>query len=182
MTTSCIRISSDILIGKNEDKIFDFLSKNLHQIGVTLESTSVILNLRDSIRKSIMSSSSDCIIIIGENDIESHFAIKNAVCDCFGLTLVKNENLIRFLDNYSKSHTIPTNIKNEYFLPEGASILPNAFDYRQGWFLEDDKIIIYFSYSFWKSLSKHILKETPAQSSFNELILPLKSPLISSVK
>lgn len=142
MTASCIRVSSDILIGKNEDKIFSYLSKNLYKTGVTLTNMSVILDLRDNIFNTINATNSDCIIIVGDGNPKSHFNIKNAVCDYFNLQIVRDDNLAQIL----ASHNIDfksLDIKNEIFLPEGASILINPYSYQQGWFLEGSKTIIY---------------------------------------
>ena len=143
MTISCIRVSSDNLIGKNEDKSFDFLSKNLHNCGVTLKDWSVILNLRKDIYNAITSRDSDCIIVIGDGSINTHFDIKNVVCDYLNTSLTRDDNMVKFLSRYSKEHSLPDNIKDEYFLPIGASVLVNPFTFMQGWIIEDSKTIIY---------------------------------------
>lgn len=143
MTISCIRVSSENLIGKNMDNSFDFLSKNLHKCGVTLKDLSVILNLRKDIYNAITSKDADCIIIIGDGSVNTHFDIKNVVCDYLNTSLTRDDNMVKFLTKYSKEHSLPENIKDEYFLPIGASVLINPYDFMQGWIIEDNKTIIY---------------------------------------
>lgn len=126
MKTSILRISNDILLGKKQDEISQYLLKNCLEIGEIISSVTICENNPEHITKQILNSDSDFIIVIGENISSRNFNIKKSIANFIKQNIVKNELAENTVKAYFSESNIPVlfDSENEFYLPENAELLP----------------------------------------------------------
>ncbi len=126
MKTSILRISNDILLGKKQDEISQYLLKNCLATGEIISCVNICENHPDQITKQINNIDSDFIIVVGENISSRNFTIKKAIASFANLHIVKNNFAESTVKAYYAEANIPVlyDSENEFYLPESAELLP----------------------------------------------------------
>ncbi len=126
MKTSILRISNDILLGKKQDNISQYLLKNCLQIGEIISCVNTCENHPDHITNQINNLDSDFIIIIGENISSRNANIKKTLANILNDSVIKNEFAESTVKAYYQEANIPVlfDSENEFYLPSKAELLP----------------------------------------------------------
>jgi molybdopterin-biosynthesis enzyme MoeA-like protein len=126
MKTSILRISNDILLGKKQDNISQYLLKNCLQIGEIISCVNTCENHPEQITKQLNNSDSDFIIIVGENISSRNANIKKTLANILNDNLVKNDLAESTVKAYYQQSNIPVlyDSKNEFYLPSRAELWP----------------------------------------------------------
>lgn len=126
MKTSILRISNDILLGKKQDSISQYLLKNCLQIGEIISCVNTCENHPDQITKQINNSDSDFIIVVGENISSRNANIKKTLANILNDNLVKNDLAESTVKAYYQQSNIPVlyDSENEFYLPSRAELWP----------------------------------------------------------
>ena len=126
MKTSILRISNDILLGKKQDDLSQYILKNCLQIGEIVSCVTICENHPDHIISKINSSDSDFIIIVGENISSRNFNIKKTLSNYLNQNIIKSDYAESVVKDYYSRFNIPVlfDSENEYYLPEYSKLLP----------------------------------------------------------
>lgn len=126
MKTSILRISNDILLGKKQDNLSQYLLKNCLEIGEIISCVNTCENHPEQITKQISNSESDFIIVIGENISSRNANIKKTIASIVGQEFIKNNLAESTVKAFYAESNIPVlfDSENEYYLPSGANLLP----------------------------------------------------------
>ena len=141
MKTSILRISNEIMLGKKQDEISQYLLKNCLEVGEIISCVNICENHPDHITKQIENSDADFLIVVGENISSRNFNIKKTIANITGTNIVKNnfaENTVRA---YYQESNIPVlfDSENEFYLPENAELLPIKISALQSFILKTEQ-------------------------------------------
>lgn len=145
MKVSCIRVSTDLLIGKKHDTIISFLAKNFLGIGVVLNNLITTQNNPENIFNALKFSDTEIVFIIGESTSGKNNNIKKTLSKYLNLQLVKNIECVQAVTNYYKDHNSPilAESENEYYLPQGAVPLSSKYSHLQGFIINGNTTYIF---------------------------------------
>lgn len=163
MKVSCLRVSTDILIGRKHDIVTNFLAKKFLGIGVVLQNSITTQNNPENIFNALKFLDSDIVFVIGENTSSKNYAIKKVIANHLNLKLEKNEICKNNVENYFKQENTPVLIEseNEFYAPENSIILHSKHSYLQGFAITSDKTFIFLpdDINFVEEVFEHTLKE-----------------------
>lgn len=145
MKVSCIRVSTDLLIGKKHDTIISFLAKNFLGIGVVVNNLITTQNNPENIFNALKFSDTETIFIVGESSSGKNHNIKKTLSQYLNLPLEKNEQCMHAVAAYYKNHNSPILVEseNEYYLPKGAMPLSSKHSQLQGFIVNNGKTYIF---------------------------------------
>lgn len=164
MKVSFIRVSTDLLIGKKQDLVTNFLAQKFLGLGVVLQKLLTIQNTPDSMFQSLNFLQSNIIFVIGETTSAKNYGIKKAISTHFGVDLIENEICKSQVQNFFENEqtNFIKDIENEYFIPQDAVPLNTKFSYLQGFLLQQqDKLIVFLpdEIEFVKTVYENVLQE-----------------------
>lgn len=144
MKINCIYVNPNILIGKKPDDTLSFLGKSLLTLGITFNRVDIIQNSGEQILSCLKNDHADITIIIGTNDSKDNFNIKNTLADYYKLSMERNVNAVKAVENYFtyEKKSPVKNVENEYYMPKTAMCLDNAMSYLQGMAMFRDGIVV----------------------------------------
>ncbi len=145
MKISCISINTNILLGKEQDKIIEFLSKKLLELGVTFNKIVVSQSSPEQIKNAISFANENVVIIIGDKSSVRNYQIKSSLSRLFGLSLSQNQTAIASVENFYKKNNIPPQLEsqNEHYIPSSAKVLASSVSAELGFMLTTDKTYIF---------------------------------------
>ncbi len=170
MKVSCIRVSTDLLIGKKHDLVSNYLAKKFLGIGVVLHHLITTQNNPDNIFNALKFLENDTVFIIGESSSSKNYGIKKAIATHLNVALERNEICAGAVANYFKQENSPilTECENEYYIPATAIPLSTKNSYFQGFVLNKEKTYIFlpddieFVKAVFDQYLKSILQENNA--------------------
>lgn len=126
MKTSILRVSNDILLGKKQDNLSQYLLKHCLEIGEIISCVNTCENHPDHITKQISNMDSNLIIVIGESISSRNANIKKTIASIVGQEFIKNNLAESTVKAYYAESNIPVlfDSENEFYLPSGANLLP----------------------------------------------------------
>lgn len=144
MKVNCIYTNPNILIGKRPDETLSFLGRSLLTLGITFNSINIIQNSSEQILSCLKKDHADLTIIIGTDDSKENFKIKSALADHYKLSMERNLNAVKAVDNYFtyEKKSPVKDVENEYYMPKTAMCLDNAMSYLQGMAMFRDGIVV----------------------------------------
>ena len=148
MKAELVSIGDEILIGQIVNTNSVFLAKELNNIGVEIAQISSISDQKEIIMKALdeARSRADIIIMTGGLGPTSDDVTKHALCEYFDDHLVKNDNVLKHIENIFKKYVstpISDMNREQANLPSKATILHNQFGTAAGmWFINQAKVFI----------------------------------------
>jgi len=144
MKVNCIYTNPNILIGKRPDETLSFLGRSLLTLGITFNSINIIQNSSEQILSCLKKEHADLTIVIGTDDSKENFKIKSALADHYKLSMERNLNAVKAVDNYFtyEKKSPVKDVENEYYMPKTAMCLDNAMSYLQGMAMFRDGIVV----------------------------------------
>ncbi len=126
MKTSILRVSNDILLGKKQDNLSQYLLKNCLEIGEIISCVNICENHPEQIKKQISCLESNFVIVVGENISSRNANIKKTIASIVGQEFIKNNLAESTVKAYYAESNIPVlfDSENEFYLPSGANLLP----------------------------------------------------------
>ncbi len=126
MKTSILRVSNDILLGKKQDNLSQYLLKNCLEIGEIISCVNICENHPEQIKKQISSLDSNFVIVVGESISSRNANIKKTIASIVGQEFIKNNLAESTVKAFYAESNIPVlfDSENEYYLPSGANLLP----------------------------------------------------------
>lgn len=145
MKISCVRVSTDLLIGKKHDTVTNYLAKKFLGIGVVLNNLITTQNNPESIFNALNFANLDIVFIIGENSSGKNYGIKKAISKHLNLPLIRNAVCVNAVNSYYKSENTPILVEseNEYYIPETAIPLTSKNSHMQGFVINGNKTYIF---------------------------------------
>lgn len=146
MRISIVTISNEILIGKKNDVIANFLAKKFLESGVTVTQSIVVQNSPVQIQNTINYLDDNHIIIIGDSSSIKNVNIKKAIANYYSKDLELNNEFANIVKNYYFKSNLPVMLEseNEYYVPQNAKIIKNEFSALQGFYILNESKNIYF--------------------------------------
>lgn len=148
MKVCCVRVGTELLIGKKQDSITNKLAKQLLSVGAVLSSYITVPNNADEIFNALkLSRSCDIVLVVGENTATKNQVVKEAVARYFNLSLVLNsdakENVINYYNN--KNLSLPSGAEQEFYLPQNAIVFGDGLTELQSFMvgLDNNKTLFY---------------------------------------
>jgi len=147
MQAEIITIGDEILIGQIVDTNSAWMSKELNEIGVSLNRITSISDTKDAIISSIEEAMSrvDLILMTGGLGPTNDDITKKTLSDYFDCKLVQDEGLYAKIEERLARYKIGMNAFNreQALVPDGARIIPNDFGTASCmWFSNGNKHVI----------------------------------------
>lgn len=126
MKTAILRVSNDILLGKKQDNLSQYLLKHCLAIGEIISCVNTCENHPEHITKQISNLEADLIVVIGENISSRNANIKKTIASIVGQEFIKNNLAESTVKAFYAESNIPVlfDSENEFYLPSGANLLP----------------------------------------------------------
>lgn len=164
MKISCININTNILLGKEQDKIVKFLAKKLIKLGVTVNKIVVTHSSPEQIRNALAYATENAVIIIGDKSSTRNYQIKSALSKALGLSLLQNKEAIKLVESFYKSNNIPPLLEsqNEYYIPATAKVLSSSISAELGFIINSNKTYIFLPnniYAVEEIFNKYLMEE-----------------------
>lgn len=125
MKTSILRVSNDILLGKKQDNVSQYLLKNCLEIGEIISCVNTCENHPEQIAKNINNSDSDFIFIVGECISSRNANIKKTIANIIGDQIVKSDLAESTVKSYYAEINQPVlyDSENEFYVPSTSKLL-----------------------------------------------------------
>lgn len=126
MKTAILRVSNDILLGKKQDNLSQYLLKHCLAIGEIISCVNTCENHPEHITKQISNLEADLIVVIGENISSRNANIKKTIASIVGQEFIKNNLAESTVKAFYAESNIPVlfDSENEFYLPSAANLLP----------------------------------------------------------
>ena len=126
MKTSILRISNDILLGKKQDNISQYLLKNCLEIGEIISCVHTCENHPEQISKNIKALESELVFIVGESISARNANIKKTLANIIGDEIIKSDLAESTVKSYYSESNQPVlfDSENEFYLPSTCKLLP----------------------------------------------------------
>ncbi len=148
MKAEIITIGDEILIGQIIDTNSAFISKELNNIGIDIYQITSISDEKTHILDTLLEAEKrvDLVIITGGLGPTNDDITKHTLCEYFGDTLVKNEEVLKHVeglfDKYIKSPISEVN-KQQALIPSKSEVLHNEFGTAPGmWIQHNDTVFV----------------------------------------
>ena len=117
MKVSCISINTNILLGKENDIVGEYLSKKLLDSGVTFNKKIITHSSPEQIKDALNFVQDNFIFIIGDKSSVKNYNIKNILARFFGATFTQNQDAVAIINNFYTSHNLtpPIEAQNDYY-------------------------------------------------------------------
>lgn len=141
MKATLIRISNELLLGKKQDTITQYLAKKFLECGVVLSNIHTIQNSPDSITEAIASCKDNFIFLIGENSSVKNFNIKKSLSNIVKDEIIKSDQAFNVVNEYYKNANIPVLFENEneFYLPSSAHLLASSCGPLLGYYMNKEE-------------------------------------------
>ena len=128
MKVSCININSNILIGKEQDKVCEFLSRKLLDCGITFNKKITIHSSPEQIKEALSYIQDSFIFLIGDKNSAKNYNIKTVLSRFFSLSLTQNQEASSFINSFYSKHNLtpPIECQNDFYIPSGAELLKST--------------------------------------------------------
>jgi len=128
MKVSCININSNILIGKEPDKVCEFLSRKLLDCGITFNKKITIHSSSEQIKDALGYIQDNFIFLIGDKSSTKNYSIKTTLSRFFGTSLTQNQEASNFVNSFYNKHNLtpPIECQNDFYIPSGAELLKSS--------------------------------------------------------
>jgi len=128
MKVSCININSNILIGKEQDKVCEFLSRKLLDCGITFNKKITIHSSPEQIKDALGYIQDNFVFLIGDKSSVKNYSIKTVLSRFFGASLIQNQEASNFINSFYNKHNLtpPIECQNDFYIPSGADILKSS--------------------------------------------------------
>ena len=141
MTAEVITIGDEILIGQIVDTNSAFISKELDEIGISVQQITSIQDNKEHILKSLQDASqrAQVVIITGGLGPTKDDVTKYTLCEYFSDQLVLNDGVLKHIEKlFSKYENSPLSQLNreQAMVPSKATVLHNEFGTAPGLWLE----------------------------------------------
>lgn len=138
MKVSCVRINTDIIVGKKQDEIISYLSKMFLGIGVVMQNIVTTQNNPENFFHAVNFLQTNTVLILGEASSSKNYVIKKYLSDLTKIELEKNEISFNNVTNYYKQENSPVLVEseNEYYMPKGAFVMSSTTSPMQGFILQ----------------------------------------------
>ncbi len=143
-----ITIGDEILIGQIVDTNSAWLAQNLNQTGINVYQITSVSDNKDHIINSLNEATlrADLIIITGGLGPTKDDITKNAACEFFNTTLVRNEEVYEQITKRMAARNISMNILNQQQadVPANCTVIQNDFGTAPCmWFEKNSKVYIF---------------------------------------
>jgi nicotinamide-nucleotide amidase len=147
MKAEIITIGDEILIGQTVDTNSSYIAGELNKLGIEIQYMSTISDDAEQITVSltIAVKRSELVIITGGLGPTSDDITKKTLCDFFGTTLIRNEEVLANVTQLlgRRGVTLNTNNTCQADVPESCSVLMNRVGTAPGmWFEKDGAIVV----------------------------------------
>ncbi|NJB70606.1 nicotinamide-nucleotide amidase [Saonia flava] len=149
MFAEIITIGDEILIGQIVDTNSAFIAKELNKIGVSVYQITSVQDNREHILNSLSEaqSRSSIVILTGGLGPTKDDITKHTLCDFFNDTLVKDEEVLKHVEELFQKHITTTTIsdlnRRQALVPSKASVLHNAYGTAPGiWIQKDETVFV----------------------------------------
>ena len=128
MKVSCVNINSNILIGKEQDKVCEFLSKKLLDCGITFNKKITIHSSPEQIKEALGYIQDNFVFLIGDKNSAKNYSIKTVLSRFFGVSLTQNQEASSFINSFYSKHNLtpPIECQNDFYIPSGAELLKSS--------------------------------------------------------
>ncbi len=138
MQAAIISVGDELLMGRTVNTNQAYLSKELKTLGIETAYAVSVQDRKDSIRRALMKSHEDILVLTGGLGPTRDDLTKQVVAEHYKLELVKNSHALQTIKSYfdrTGREMKDTNLKQAYF-PERAIVLDNAFGTAPGMILD----------------------------------------------
>ncbi len=146
MKVTYINVNTNILLAKDTDKVFGFLSKKLLECGFIFSAKHTIQGTFEQISSALNNTNDNIVFIVGDANSIRNYSIKTYLSRYLKVQLTKNINILKTLQKYYQQNDIPyrQENENESCIPTGAIHLINLTNELQGFIFKTiDKIYIF---------------------------------------
>ena len=135
MKIAILRVSNDILLGKQKDEISQYLLRNILEIGEVVNKVITTENHPDQIFNALNDLNCDLVIVIGEALSSKNFNIKKSICNFINSAIIKSDQATNFVNAYFQKSNIPISFEaeNEYYMPEYAKLISTTSSFLQAY-------------------------------------------------
>lgn len=146
MKIAILRISNDILLGKQKDEISQYLLRNILEIGEVVTKVITTENHPDQIYSALTDLTCDLVIVVGESSSSKNFNIKKSICNFINSPIIKSDQATNNVNAYFQKSNIPLSFEaeNEFYMPEYAKLIQSNASFLQPYYLTNNNTTILF--------------------------------------
>ena len=140
-------VGTELLLGEVVNTNAAYISRELARLGISVYHTAVVgdnpARLSDAVKTAL--SNADLLVLTGGLGPTYDDLTKETVADALGLPMVRDEKILREIDDFFASMGIkmPENNEKQADIPMGAFPIPNRAGTAPGIFLEkDNKVVV----------------------------------------
>lgn len=146
MKIAILRISNDILLGKQKDDISQYLLRNMLEIGEVVTKIITTENHPEQIFNALNDLKCDLVIIVGESSSSKNFNIKKTICNFINSKIIKSDQATNYVNAYFQKSNIPISFEaeNEFYMLEYAKLIQTTASFLQPYYLTNNNTTYLF--------------------------------------